>query len=201
MLLRILHGNSDFSSGTVNGNFDLAQRIIRTRTMSSSHELDTESNQRESIHNFSSQAGDLAIFNNLGIITENSNQNFNQKKIIGCAELESELLNRNRSDNDLKFLHRSVSYDSSTIRTAKSTPNVGEYLLSSKEEKPEKVIDLVENKSVVTNSNVGITSNVSLLSPSSMKSKSSGKGRGTIMTTLMNGQQKISLAGKISLCG
>lgn len=164
--------------------------------MSSSHELDTESNKRESIHNFSSQAGDLAIFNKLGIITENSNQNINQKKIIGCAELESELLNRNRSDNDLKFLHRSVSCDSSTIRTAKSTSNVGEYLLLSKEEKLEKVTDLVENRSVVTSSDLGINS-VSLLSPSSMKSKSSGKGRGTIMTTLMNGQQKISLAGKL----
>jgi len=175
MLLNILHGGE-------------TRKPSRTRTVSSSSDLESDIQPTVKNTEFSSKAGDLAIFNKLGIISENNQ--VVKEKAIGCAELESELIHRNYSDNNLKRMNRSISYDDAALRLVKSSPDICsiEHALLAATSLP----DVAQPPPVVS------SQNVTLLSPSLIKSKSiSGKGRGTVLTSLM-GNQKISIAAKFT---
>jgi len=85
-------------------------------------------------------------------------------------------------------MNRSISYDDAALRLVKSSPDICniEHALLAATSLP----DVAQAPPVV--------SSQTLLSPSVIKSKSiSGKGRGTVLTSLM-GNQKISIAAKFT---
>ena len=170
-MLNILHGGGE------------QQRTFRARTLSSGDDVVTKNFDKR--NTFSSQAGDLAVFNKLAVIGEQLPQSDTEvkHKAIGCAELESELFNK--SKNDLRDQKDSFSI----IRATKSSPNINELI-------PSTIVEPNASASSLNPLPLTLTNNtpVNLLSPTVMTARSV-KGRGTTLGVLMSGQQKISLAG------
>lgn len=202
------------------------RRASRTRAVSTSEDGDREQseNQNTTIQKFSSKAGDLAIMNKLGVINElhaNQQDPRLKPKVIGCAELESELLNRNKSDDNIaEQSSKNVTKPSgeNSIRLAKSSPNLRRHNLTltnaattvsntSSNHNPLPTTPIftgtqsriAASVSMAGAASVPAQASVSLISPNVVsKSGGPGKGRDGLPSSVPNHQRR-SLAGMLYL--